>query len=165
MRWVYGGKTNVLPCRAETQLDVVPVDYVCDALLGLAARDDTAGGTYHLTAGPGRGLSIGEMVERAVAEGNRYHAEIGGPVIEAPQIVSPELAEHGTEEQREQLAKLFALGEQVMRTHVPYMLTEQLFDATRTRAALDGTGIECPPLGDYYERLVRYGVERNFGDG
>ncbi len=144
-----------LPCRGETRLDVVPVDYVCDALIALGERADTAGGTYHLTAGAERALSIAEMVERSVAEGNRYHREIGGPPIEAPEIISPE---------RAKLAQLFALGEQVMRTHVPYMLTEQLFDDGHTRALLAGSGIECPHLGDYFERLVRYGVERNFGE-
>ena len=57
---------------------------------------------------------------------------------------------------------LYVLGRGVMGSHVPYMLTEQLFDAPRTVAALQGSGISCPPLRDYFDRIVRWGVERGF---
>lgn len=162
MRWVYSGKIAVLPCRPEVRLDVVPVDWVCDALLALAARDDTQGGTYHLTSGPEGALAIGEIVERAVEAGNAYHREIGAPPIERPTIVSPDAPSSGSPEERARLAQLFALGQGVMRAHVPYMLTEQLFDPRRTRAALRGAVGAAPPLGSYFDRIVRFGIERGF---
>ena len=158
------GKTDVLPCQPDVNLDVVPVDFVCDALVAIGARDDSAGRVYHLTAGPGRTLPIEEMVDLAVAEGNRYHREIGGPPIATPTIVSPAVALAASDEDREKLQQLYALGQAVMRTHVPYMLTEQLFDTARTDEALEGTGIACPHLRDYFTTLVRWGVERNFGE-
>jgi hypothetical protein len=49
-----------------------------------------------------------------------------------------------------------------MGSHVPYMLSEQLFESPRTAEALRGTGISCPAFGDYVDRIVRWGVERNF---
>jgi thioester reductase-like protein len=162
MRWVYSGKIAMLPCRPQVRLDVVPVDWVCDALLGLAARADTEAGTYHLTCGPDGALSIGEIVERAVAAGNAYHREIGAPPIERPAIVSPDDPRSGSPEERGRLEQLFALGQGVMSAHVPYMLTEQLFDARRTREALGGAVGECPPLAGYFERIVRWGIERGF---
>ena len=164
MKWVYFGKTDVLPCQPDVNLDVVPVDFVCDALVAIGARDDSVGRVYHLTAGPGRTLPIEEMVDLAVAEGNRYHREIGGPPIATPTIVSPDVALAASDEDREKLQQLYALGQAVMRTHVPYMLTEQLFDTARTDEALEGTGIACPHLRDYFTTLVRWGVERNFGE-
>ncbi len=164
MKWVYFGKTDVLPCRPEVRMDVVPIDFVCDALVELGSRDDSLGGVYHLTAGPERTLAIEEMVELAVAEGNRYHREIGGPPIATPTIVSPDRVHATTAEERERVEQLFSLGQAVMRTHVPYMLTEQLFDSSRAHEALAGTGIACPHLRDYFTRLARWGVERNFGE-
>ena len=164
MKWVYFGKTDVLPCQPDVNLDVVPVDYVCDALVAIGAREDSSGRVYHLTAGPGRTIPIEEMIELAVAEGNRYHREIGGPPIATPTIVSPDLAEAASDEQGEKLQQLYALGQAVMRSHVPYMLTEQLFDSTRTAGALEGTGIACPHLREYFTTLVRWGVERGFGE-
>ena len=164
MKWVYFGKTDVLPCRPEVHLDVVPIDFVCDALLELGGRDDSLGGVYHLTAGPERTLSIQEMVELAVAEGNRYHREIGGPPIASPTIVSPDRVHAATAKERERVEQLFSLGQAVMRAHMPYMLTEQLFDSSRAHEALAATGIACPHLRDYFTRLARWGVERNFGE-
>jgi nucleoside-diphosphate-sugar epimerase len=165
MRWVYSGKIAILPCRPQIRLDVVPVDYVCDALLAIGARADSEGGTYHLTCGPEGAMSISEIVTAAVAEANRYHGEIGAESIAAPIILSPDDMPRGTPEERENSDKVFALGRSVMGSHVPYMLTEQLFDTQRTRDALRGTNIQCPPLRDYFGGIVRWGVERGFSAG
>jgi thioester reductase-like protein len=162
MRWVYSGKIAALPCRPAVRLDVVPVDYVCDAMLALGAGADTEGGTYHLTCGPEGALSIGEIVERAVAVANAYQREIGAPPVERPQIVSPDGPRSGSPEERARLEQLFAIGHSVMSAHVPYMLTEQLFDPGRAREALHATGIGCPPLASYFDRIVRWGIERGF---
>lgn len=162
MRWVYGGKMDVLPCRPEVRLDVVPVDYVCAALLAIGARDDSEGRIYHLTSGPEGAMSIRAIVDAAVDGANRYHAEIGADPIQRPRIVSPDTPPSGSAEEQARLKKLFQLGETVMDSHVPYMITEQLFDTTRTRRALNDTGIACPPLASYFSRIVRWGVERRF---
>jgi hypothetical protein len=50
-----------------------------------------------------------------------------------------------------------------MRTHVPYMLAEQLFEDAPARALLDGAGLRCPPLRSYLARLLEYALERRFG--
>ena len=144
------------------RLDVVPVDYVCDALLAIGERADSEGHVYHLTCGPPGAMPIAEIVEAAVAEGNRYHAEIGGELIEAPAIISPDVAPSGSAEEQERAKTLFELGRSVMGSHVPYMLTEQLFDSPRTAAALANTGIACPPAAPVPRPIVRWGAERNF---
>ena len=150
------GKTNILPCRPEVRMDVVPVDYVCDAILALGARADAVGATHHLTAGPARALSIAEILGLAEPIVNGWLAARGQPTVAVPRIVSPEDA-------TPELAQLFALGAQVMRTHVPYMLREELFDDRETSAALRGTGIACPPLGAYLHTLLEYALEHRFG--
>jgi thioester reductase-like protein len=155
-KWVIYGKTNILPCRPEVRLDVVPVDYVCDAILALGTRADAVGATYHLTAGPARALAIADILERAEPIVNGWLAARGQPTVAVPRIVSPE-------EATPELAQLFALGAQVMRTHVPYMLREELFDDRETALALEGSGVACPPLGAYLDRLLGYALERRFG--
>jgi thioester reductase-like protein len=155
-KWVIYGKTSLLPCRPEVRIDVVPVDYVCDALVALGARADAVGATYSLSAGPDRALSIGEILARAEPIVNGWLASRGLPTVAVPRIVSPEAA-------TPELADLFALGAQVMRTHVPYMLRELLFDDAETAAALAGTGIRCPRLGAYLATLLEYALERRFG--
>ncbi|MFI5317410.1 MAG: SDR family oxidoreductase [Myxococcota bacterium] len=155
-KWVIYGKTSLLPCRPEVRIDVVPVDYVCDALVALGGRPDAVGATYSLSAGPGRALAIAEILGRAEPIVNGWLAARGLPTVAVPRIVSPDDA-------TPELADLFALGAQVMRTHVPYMLAELLFDDRETAAALEGTGIACPPLGDYLAILLEYALEHRFG--
>jgi len=155
-KWVIYGKTNLLPCRPEVRLDVVPVDWVCDALVALGARPDAVGATWHLTCGPSRAASIGEILGAAEPIVNGWLASRGQPTVAVPRIVSPD-------EATPELAQLFALGAQVMRTHVPYMLREALFDDRETAAALAGRGLACPPLAAYLERLLHYALERRFG--
>jgi nucleoside-diphosphate-sugar epimerase len=155
-KWVIYGKTSLLPCRPGVRIDAVPVDYVCDALVALGARPEAVGATYSLSAGSGRALSIGEILARAEPIVNGWLARHGLPTVAVPRIVSPD-------EATPELADLFALGAQVMRTHVPYMLAELLFDDRETRAALAGTGIACPGLGEYLATLLEYALEHRFG--
>ena len=155
-KWVIYGKTNLLPCRPEVRLDVVPVDWVCDALIALGARPESVGATWHLTCGPSRAASIAEILGAAEPIVNGWLAERGQPTVAVPRIVSPD-------EATPELAQLFALGAQVMRTHVPYMLREELFDDRDTAAALADSGLVCPPLASYLERLLHFALGRRFG--
>ena len=155
-KWVIYGKTSLLPCRPEVRIDVVPVDFVCDGLLALGGRAESAGATYWLSAGAARALSIGQILERAEPIVNGWLAQRGQPTVAVPRIVSPD---HATPEQ----AQLFALGAAVMRTHVPYMLDELLFEDARSEAALVRAGVRCPPLAQYLEVLLHYALERRFG--
>jgi nucleoside-diphosphate-sugar epimerase len=155
-KWVILGKTGLLPCRPEVRLDVVPVDFVCDALVALGGRADTVGAELALCCGAANAASIAELVALSEPIVNGWLAARGEPAVAVPRIVSPEDA-------RPEEAALFALGAQVMRTHVPYMLAEQLFDAAPARAALAGSGVSCPPLASYLARLLEYALERRFG--
>jgi len=155
-KWVIYGKTSLLPCRPEVRVDVVPVDFVCDALVALGARPDAPGATWVLSAGPERALAIGEILALAEPIVNGWLAARGQPVIAVPRIVSPDAA-------TPELADLFALGAAVMRTHVPYMLRELLFEPGASERALAGAGLRCPPLRSYLRVLLEFALERRFG--
>jgi len=155
-KWVIYGKTSLLPCRPDVRVDVVPVDFVCDALVALGGRPDAAGATFLLSAGPERALAIGEILELAEPIVNGWLSARGQPTVAVPRIVSPDAA-------TPELAELFALGAAVMRTHVPYMLHELLFDPRETERALGASGVRCPPLRDYLRVLLEFALERRFG--
>ncbi len=156
MKWIFYGKTDILPCRPEIRVDVVPVDYVCDALIALGGDPDTIGHVYHLSANEDRCCSIGDLIDLSVPATNEWLRERSKPEITRPRVVSPD-------EAGEELAEIFELGAAVMRTHVPYMLVEQLFDDRETRAALPEE-ISCPHLADYLATLLHYSLEYHVGD-
>ena len=41
-----------------------------------------------------------------------------------------------------------------------YVHTDQVFDTTHVRQALDGTGVACPPLPSYINQILRYYRDR-----
>jgi thioester reductase-like protein len=155
-KWVIYGKTSVLPCRPDVRLDVVPVDYVADAIVCLGAQAEASGSVYQLSAGPDRSLSIAQLLALSEPIVNGWLRARQQPAVAVPRIVSPDDA-------APELAKLFSLGAAVMRTHVPYMLREVLFDDRETRAALAPHGLTCPPLASYLDRLLAFALERGFG--
>ena len=58
------GAYVALPARRDAPVDVVPVDYVADAIFALSQAPEAEGATFHLTAGA-HASSVGELVELA----------------------------------------------------------------------------------------------------
>ena len=64
------GSLPAVPARRSAPVDVVPVDYVADAVFELAGERVNGASTYHLVAGP-RATSVGRLIElsaRAVGQ-------------------------------------------------------------------------------------------------
>jgi long-chain acyl-CoA synthetase len=169
MKWIYFAgradgaaysdrRTSILPCRPEVRLDVVPVDYVADAVVGLAFAPTAAGGTFHLSAGEPAAVTIGETVELLHAAANRHASDHGEPPIAPPVIVSPEMVAGNDE-----LQELYAAGEAVMSAYLPYAITEQVFDPAGTAAVLGPAFRPCPHPRGYYDTLAAFALTRNFG--
>ncbi len=163
MKWIYLGKLGVFPASPELRFDVVPVDYVCDALLALAERPDSVGAVYPLTAGWDRTMPVQEMLEIGMKVGNEVARRIGEPTREMPRIIAPESLEQLDGEARQNLERIFQVAHEIMRAYLPYVTDQEIFEAPETEAALRGTEISCPPLRDYLPALIRYGVEHRFG--
>jgi thioester reductase-like protein len=156
------GLLRALPGSPSTPIDLVPVDYVADAMNHLLLRPDSVGRTYHLTAG-GRVESIGTIAELAV---KHLNAQRGPELTPLPPVrFIPHGIFHG-------LVKPFlkllygARGRQViakLEVYLPYLTTRKHFDTSGAEAALRGTGIGVPPLADYFGRVVRYCLETDWG--
>jgi long-chain acyl-CoA synthetase len=67
---VRGGVIPVVPARKRSPVDVVPVDYVADAVHALAQAPEAAGQTLHVVAGASAS-TVGEIVRLA---GERFTA-------------------------------------------------------------------------------------------
>ena len=56
------GSLPAVPARRSAPVDVVPVDYVADAVFELTQDPANGTSTYHLVAGP-RATSVGRLIE------------------------------------------------------------------------------------------------------
>jgi len=141
--------------RPETPVDLVPVDFVADAIEFLTRDDKEPGGTYHLAAGPEGSLTIAELADIC----QQYFGGRPARYIEADTFyrwVRP-------------VVDLFIWGKKRRviqsggRFFIPYFEGNPRFDISRASAALEGSGIAAPSVRDYMTVLLDYCVATDFG--
>lgn len=162
MRWVYSGQLSFIPCRPELKLDIVPVDYVCSAIVEIGQKESSISNTYHLTSGLDRSINLREMVDECMKEMNLYNRKNGKEIVAVPEVVTPDMVEKFEGDARRRYGIFFERAWQQMKRHMPYAVSEKVFDDSNTRAILDKTPITCPHFRDYLTVIVRYGLEREF---
>jgi thioester reductase-like protein len=123
----------------DVQIDLVPVNYVSQAIVELSKRPDSIGGTFHLAnAEP---MAFGDLLA--------WTNEQGITLEQVPFV-----------EWRQRLAALMtAVGGEEVAAFAPLLdevTADQIFmpaiDCANTLEGLDGSGIECAPVDG---RLVR----------
>jgi thioester reductase-like protein len=128
------GLFDEIPGLPAAHVDIVPVDYVADALVRLLDIEDQ--GVFNLVAGREAPMP-GELVELACTRFDRPR----------PRIVPPQRLEtddHGA-------------------VYLPYFDMEVVFDDARARAALGPADIRPPKLADYFDTLIDYAEATRWG--
>lgn len=121
------------------RLNVVPVDFVVAAMTEIAGRPDAAGKVYQL-ADPAAVTSRELLDAISVA--------LGKP--KPPFSVPAALFETAL------AVPALRRAVEIPRETVEYANHEVRYDVLNTLDALDGTGIECPPITDYLPVLIDY---------
>lgn len=123
----------------RARLNVVPVDFVVAAMAEIAGRPDAAGKVYQLA-------DAGALTTRQMLEA--ISVALGKP---KPPFSVPA----GLFDSALALAPLRRALE-VPRETIEYANHEVRYDVVNTLDALDGTGVECPPIADYLPVLIDY---------
>ena len=148
-RRLYARKLIVLlPADPDTPLDLVPVDYVVDALFALIGSKESIGGCFHLTSGPGNTCTTDEILKML--------ADFTG--VKQPPYVSKRAYERLL---RPILKTILFWDSRVdvarkAEIYMPYAWSNLIFDKTRTDAALEGSGITTPHARSYFVKLLEY---------
>jgi long-chain acyl-CoA synthetase len=148
------GSYVALPASRHAPVDVVPVDYVADAIFALSRAPEAEGATFHLTAGAGAS-SVGEIVELAAGFFARPAPRLIDPSLYR-RVVHPLLV-RATPDERSRRA--------LARSEVffPYFAMRVAFDDRRSRVALRAAGISPTPLRTYFQRLVEFALAADWG--
>ncbi len=163
---IYGlGVIKALPGKPWVRLDVVPIDYVADAIQQIFLDEAAVGRTFHLVAGPERSMSLQALVDKFVQIYNN-HLSSRGLVrrLAVPQIVGEDEGSAFIERSIEsmptgQARNLF----EMFRFFIPYTQKDKMFDDRNTRLVLTGKGIEPPPFANYMHRVLSYCFETSWG--
>jgi thioester reductase-like protein len=150
MKASYAGLLEFIPGHRSFLVDVVPVDFVANAIVQIGASPESAGKTFHLTTGPERRMNTGTMVDLWIDRAAHHGIEIRQPVFGMPE----DIAEAGMAGRR---------SLRLLEHLAPYLNVAVAFDRRQTEAFLAEASIECPPLRDYYFGLIDFAIGRRFG--
>jgi thioester reductase-like protein len=153
LRAFEAGIIPVVPARRRSPVDVVPVDYVADAVHALAEAPEAAGQTFHVVAGD-RASSVGEIVALA---GERFAAP--QPKIVPPAAYRAVIGKIVEKRAPSSARRLLASNE----VYFPYFAMRVRYDDARARAILEPRGITAAPLRSYFDRLMDYAQAARWG--
>ena len=153
LRALEAGAYPVVPARRNSPVDVVPVDYVADAVHALAEAPEAAGQTFHVVAGSGAS-TVGEIVSLASTRFRRPPPRIVPPRAYHA-LVAPLVTRRASRSARRLLAS--------SEPYFPYFAMRLRFDDARARAVLEPRGIRATPLRAYFDRLLDYALAARWG--
>jgi thioester reductase-like protein len=147
------GTYAVLPAKRRAPVDVVPVDFVADAIFELSRHAWGAGETYHLAAGPGA-ATVGQLIDLSAARFNRRPPRTLSPGLYR-RLVHPLLVRASRGGRRAALER--------SEPFFPYFALQVSYETTRTARRLGPFGLRPTPLPAYFDRLVDYALATRWG--
>ncbi|HEV2401599.1 MAG TPA: SDR family oxidoreductase [Candidatus Sulfotelmatobacter sp.] len=143
-----------VPGDAQGVVDIVPVDFVCDALEYISADPSQRGKCFHLAAGPEHSTTVGQCLDLAVATFGVRRPLLMNPAV-FRSLIRPLMKLVLWGRRRELLTK--------GRVYTPYISYRAQFDTSQVRAALSNSGLEVFPVERYFRKVVEYAVETDWG--
>jgi nucleoside-diphosphate-sugar epimerase len=141
----------VLPLRARARIDIVPVDYVAEAVATIHRKAAPAHEIYHLSSG--EASESYRAIAGTVARARGKRGPWFWPWLEAPF--------RGTVKLVSRWARGTAAGKAASRLEVflPYLTMNTVFDNSRVAAEL---GRPPPPFTSYAPALLAFALEHGF---
>jgi thioester reductase-like protein len=147
------GTLPAIPARRSAPVDVVPVDYVADAVFELSNLPINRDETYHLVAGP-QATTVGNLVDLSAAYLDRRRPLVIPPPLYQG-VVQPVLARGRSAKRRR--------GLELMKPFLPYFAMRVFYGNQRARSRLEPAGIRVPPIEHYFDRLLDYAITTRWG--
>jgi thioester reductase-like protein len=143
MRMYSLGILSVVPGNPSSTMDLVPVDYVTEAVYSISRNAASIGACYHVTAGMDNATSLEEISELASRHFERKRFAIVPPEEFAAYVAK---MKDGFGEQELSMIKEIML-------YMPYLTGVLRFDCSKT---VRETGLEAPPVRSYFGKMAEY---------
>ncbi|HVE82551.1 MAG TPA: SDR family oxidoreductase [Myxococcales bacterium] len=158
------GLVGLFPGDPEQPLDVIPADWLAEAIAHLALRRFRPGTTYHLCAGKERSLTVAEIVPYVISVLAEEDPEFARQKYPLPMAVpwdafatfleTMELTGH---------RRLRILARQ-MHSICDTLMTNKVFDTAHLDADLAGAGVPLSRARDWLAPSIRFAARRHWVD-
>ena len=145
------GKLPAMPARRSAPVDVVPVDYVADAVFELSRDPVDRCRTYNLVAGP-QATTVGRLIELSADRLARREPTVIPPTL-FKTLVYPVLRRRGSA----------GRGLEQNSVFFPYFAMDVTYQNDRARKRLEPAGITAPPIESYFDRLLDFAQAAEWG--
>jgi len=163
LRLLYQGLAPMVPGREAALVDLIPVDFAADASYHLIEQTFEPGATYHLCAGPSASATLGALLDATMAAFEKYRPAWRKRSIARPAIVELETYELFVRSVEEAGNQVLLQATRAVQAFAYQLAYPKIFDAQRARVALAPAGMAPPPVLDYYDKVVRWCIETNWG--
>jgi thioester reductase-like protein len=143
LRMYWLGALKLLPGNPSSAMDLVPVDYVTEAVHSISNRPASVGACYHLTAGATNATPLEEISELASLHFGREKFTIVPPA-EFTAYVS-KIRDRLSEKELDMIKEI--------TLYMPYLTGELRFDNSST---VRETGLTPPTVRSYFGKMAEY---------
>ena len=143
LRLYWHGVLTILPGYPSSILDLVPVDYVTDALFAISNNPGSLGRCHHLTAGLDNGTTLERVRKLAARHFNRKEFT----------ILSPENFGGHISKMESGLPDEMRGAIDEIRLYSPYLLSDLRFDDSNTRGIVSSP---APGVESYFGKMAGY---------
>ena len=156
MKFLYQHNLSVLPGTPGTTVDVVPVDFVCNALCHIFFQPrEKTGKVFHLTAGH-QAITLTELANFALRCFRKFLGEPNSHRVTVIPFILYRISKILLSDQHKALSR-------ALEIYAPYLFVRRTFENSNTIASLRGSGIFNPRFTEYGETILQYSVELNWG--
>jgi len=160
---MHRGLAGLVPGIPNCAVDLIPSDYAAKVLFELFTSHFAAGQVFHITAGPGKSYTLGEIIDasyRYLAECDPEWAMRDYP---KPVITSQEAFDLSLETLKQANSRLMYGVMNAVSYFTGQLSYPKRFDTARLLACLPNYERDLPHAQDYYAKVVRHCLGRDRG--
>ncbi|MFQ5855351.1 MAG: SDR family oxidoreductase [Anaerolineae bacterium] len=163
LRLLDSGLVPALPGDPGGPVDLIPVDWLADALVYLVNERFEPGRTHHLVAGREDSFTLGELVDFAARCLEQSPYRTRSQAVRRPEIVDLETFEAMRRQAEASGETRVAQVLGALSHFIPQMAAPKVFDRMNARRALAGSGIELPAIESYFPKVIDYCLMTRWG--
>jgi nucleoside-diphosphate-sugar epimerase len=153
----------LVPGEPDAPIDLVSTDWATAALAYLFEFGFAPGKIYHLCAGRDHSLTLREIIDLTVSIFESHPVGRRWLPIRVPELVSLSRYEAYAHTRRREGDKLLNGLLRALGYFVPHLAIVQTFENKNAAHGLAPSGLRCPPVRDYFAKVVQYCLETNWG--